>query len=81
MNLSNVGFEGLSTYNSGELSPSMTMLPYEECGTCNDDNALCVRVANQTTCWCQSGFIKTANNKCGKWTVFFEEGKFQLVLI
>ncbi|CAF3827316.1 unnamed protein product [Rotaria sp. Silwood1] len=46
---------------SGALSPSTITLPYEECGTCRDENALCAHVGNQTTCWCQAGFINVDN--------------------
>jgi hypothetical protein len=46
------------------LSPSTTPLPYDVCGTCADGNAVCARVDNQTTCWCQSGFVKTGD-RCG----------------
>ncbi len=47
------------------LSPSNTALPFDECGKCQVDNALCAFVGNQTTCWCQAGFIKNGN-KCRK---------------
>ena len=56
-------FLELSEY-TGALSPSKAELPYDQCGRCQDPNALCVSV-NQTTCWCRSGFDKTSDNKCG----------------
>ncbi|CAF1046954.1 unnamed protein product, partial [Adineta ricciae] len=52
----------LSEY-TGALSPSKAELPYDQCGRCQDPNALCVSV-NQTTCWCRAGFTKTSDNKC-----------------
>ncbi|CAF0941777.1 unnamed protein product [Adineta steineri] len=51
---------------SGGLSPSTEPLPNNQCGTCSDENALCVLVGNQTTCWCQAGFEKNNENKCEK---------------
>jgi len=49
-----------------ELSPSATPLSDTGCGKCADTNALCALVGYQTTCWCRAGYIKNANNQCGK---------------
>ncbi|CAF4481714.1 unnamed protein product, partial [Rotaria sp. Silwood2] len=55
---------------TGSLSPSITPLPNDTCGTCKDENALCVNVHNQRTCWCQAGFTNT-NNQCEKFHLDF----------
>ncbi|CAF0949210.1 unnamed protein product [Adineta ricciae] len=46
------------------LSPLNTVQSnYAECGVCEDKNAVCIRAATQTTCWCQAGY-KKENNRC-----------------
>ena len=37
---------------------------YDQCGLCEDENAVCTRAADETTCWCRSGYAKN-NNRCG----------------
>ena len=52
------------------LSPLNTVQSnYAECGVCEDKNAVCIRAATQTTCWCQAGY-KKENNRCGMYTVY-----------
>jgi hypothetical protein len=49
------------------LSPLDEKLPanYTECGTCKDENAVCISATGQRTCWCRAGYEKRGD-KCGK---------------
>ncbi len=58
-------FSEIKIYNQ-PLSPSPSPLSYDECGKCQDSNAICVHVSNQTTCWCLAGFTRINDKTCGK---------------
>ncbi|CAF4961111.1 unnamed protein product, partial [Rotaria sp. Silwood1] len=46
------------------LSPLDSLISnYSTCGVCEDINALCIKAADQITCWCRFGYIKQ-NNQC-----------------
>ena len=48
------------------LSPGIFQASdYRSCGYCPDDNAACIRAANQTTCWCRAGYEKFGD-RCGQ---------------
>ncbi|CAF3513440.1 unnamed protein product [Rotaria socialis] len=51
---------------SSLLSPLETLVSnYGECGSCADDNAVCAKAADETTCWCRVSYEKK-NNNCEK---------------
>jgi hypothetical protein len=59
-------FDIIGAIVSQNLSPldSKPLNGYGECGTCADENAVCIDVAGQRTCWCRAGYVKR-ENKCG----------------
>jgi hypothetical protein len=60
------------------LSPGVFQASnYRPCGYCADDNAACVRAANQTTCWCRAGYEKFGD-RCGQ--LLTEKTRFESYL-
>ncbi len=56
----------IDAIKSGQLSPLDPNPPnYGPCGVCEDENAVCTTAANERTCWCRSGYVKSGNT-CGE---------------